>query len=455
MLSFSHALLKRHEVRAPSYTSYPGLDQFKQAFGPRHYAQALEHRRQSVLTRLKPLAVYVHLPFCENLCFFCNRFKIVTKRYSKTLAYLELIEQELKLQIEHLGHKPKVSQLHLSGGTPTYLHTAELERLVTMLKSYTTFTPEVEMSLDVDPRTVNQDTLGALRDMGFGRLNFFVQDCDAGVQRAVHRLQDFDAIHALFEQSRLLGFESCGLELLYGLPKQTQKSFAATLARVVALSAERVILTPYRHQPETFAPQRKIKEQDLPSSHWTMECFNTALTTLLKVGYDYIGLDLFAKKSDPLSLAKRQGRLHRNFLGFSAQPNTDLMGLGMSGIGAIGSTYSQNATTLEEYSMFLERKQLPVVKGLMLTRDDLIRKSVIMGLMCQGHLSYESIELAYFIDFPSYFAQELQELQHLEEEGLVQLTAKSLDVTELGSVLVRSIASVFDRYWTAAHSSHL
>ena len=176
---------------------------------------------------------------------------------------------------------------------------------------------------------------------------------------------------------------------------------------------------------------------------------------MLKVGYDYIGLDLFAKKSDPLSLAKRQGRLHRNFLGFSAQPNTDLMGLGMSGIGAIGSTYSQNATTLEEYSMFLERKQLPVVKGLMLTRDDLIRKSVIMGLMCQGHLSYESIELAYFIDFPSYFAQELQQLQHLEEEGLVQLTAKSLDVTELGSVLVRSIASVFDRYWTAAHSSHL
>ena len=454
MLSFSHALLERFETQAPSYQSYPSVEQFQHAFGPRHYAQALEHRHQSVLTRIKPLAIYVHLPFCANLCYFCNRHKIVTKRYSKTLSYLELIEQELKLQVEHLGHTPKVSQLHLSGGTPTYLHACELANLISILKSYTHFAPDIEMSMDIDPRSVNPESLGALREMGFWRLNYAVQDCTPRVQRAVHRVLDFESLFTQFQASRAMGFRNFSLEILYGLPKQTLKSFEATLAQVLELSPERVTLTHYKHQPDLYSPQRKINPKNLPSNQSITACNLLAQSALSKAGYEYIGLDVFSKKSDPLYLAKRQGRLYRNFLGFCDQPNTDLMALGMSGIGAMGSTYSQNATTLEEYSLFLKRKQLPVVKGLKLSRDDLLRKSVIMGLMCQGHLSYEDIEMAYFIDFSAYFAQELQQLKRLQERGLVQLTPKSMDVTELGSVLVRTIASVFDRYWTPSMPSH-
>ncbi len=452
MLSFPQDLLERYEAQAPNYISYPGLDQFKTGFGPRHYAQALEHRRQSVLRRLKPLSVYVHLPFCENLCLFCNRNKIVTKRYSKSVAYLELIDQELKLQIEHLGEKPNVSQLHLTGGSPTYLHDSELERLVTILQSQMTFTPSVDMSLDIDPRTINFDSLVTLHQLGFTRLNFCVQDCDISVQRAVHRLQDLDAIKTLVGHSRVLGFKCCSLELLYGLPKQTQQSFEATLACVIDIAADRVTLCAYRHQPERYPSQRQIKEQDLPSSDVVLQFFNTAHTLLIRAGYEYIGLDLFSKKSDPLHVAKMRGSLHRNFLGFSAQPNTDLMALGMSGVGSIGTTYSQNATTLEEYRLFLDRKQLPVVKGLALGRDDLARKSIIMGLMCQGHVSFDAIEEAYLINFQTYFGHEMQQLKHLEAQGLLQLTIKSLDVTELGHVLVRTIASVFDRYWTPAQT---
>ena len=453
MLSLSQALLEHYDAQAPTYQTYPGFEQFKQAFGPRHYAQALEHRRQSVLTRLKPLSIYVHLPFCEKLCYFCNRDKIVTKRYSKTLAYLELIEQELKLQVEHLGGKPKISQLHLTGGTPTYMHESELESLDTILKSYTVFTPNIDMSLDIDPRTINNHGLAALHHLGFKRLNFGVQDCDVSVQRAVHRLQDFDAIQGLIEHSRVLGFECCSLELLYGLPKQTQRSFEATLSRVLELDSDRVKLTLYRHQPEHFSPQNKIKAQDLPSKLLALKLFNTALTTLNQAGYEYIGLDLFAKDGDPLSVAKRRGSLSRNFLGFGHQPHTDLMALGMSGVGSMGSTYSQNATTLEEYRLFLERKQLPVVKGCALSRDDLLRKSIIMTLMCQGHVSFDAIDEAYLIDFDAYFAQEMKQLRRLEAEGLVKLSAKSLDVTELGRILVRTIAAVFDRYWTPGLSS--
>ncbi len=439
-------LLRRYDVSGPRYTSYPTADRFVEAFTAEDYALALTQRRSGAAALALPLSLYIHIPFCESLCYYCACNKIITKHHDKAAEYLRYLSREVDLHTQHIGSGQVVSQLHLGGGTPTFLSDNELRELMTMLRRNFTFTPGGEYSIEVDPRTVDAQRLDTLAELGFNRLSFGVQDFDPAVQKAVHRVQPAEQVFALVEAARARGFESINVDLIYGLPKQSPESFDRTLAQVAELRPDRIALYAYAHLPERFKPQRRIAIVELPTGGSKISMLSRSLKAFRDAGYVYVGMDHFALPEDSLAVAKRQGRLHRNFQGYSTQPDCDLIALGVSSIGRIGATYSQNAKTLEEYYDALDNGQFPVVRGLALSRDDLVRRAVIMALMCQGQVQFESINLAYLVDFSIYFAKELEALQLLQEQGMVTVDAQSIQVTDQGWFFVRAVAMVFDRY---------
>jgi len=437
-------MLQKFDVSGPRYTSYPTADRFVEAFTEESYKQALAQRRVGGMAL--PLSIYVHIPFCESLCFFCACNKIVTKHHERSAEYLGYLSREIDLHVAHLGVGQTISQLHLGGGSPTFFSDDELSELMSMIKRSFVLAPGGEYSIEVDPRTVNDKRLAHLSTLGFNRLSFGVQDFDEEVQKAVHRIQPAEQVFSLVETARRLKFESVNVDLIYGLPKQTPESFSRTLAQIVELRPDRIALYAYAHLPERFKPQRRISEYELPAAPAKIAMLADALSAFLKAGYVYVGMDHFALPDDALAIAKRQGRLHRNFQGYSTQPDCDLISLGVSAIGRVGATYSQNAKTIEEYYDYLNQGRFPVVRGLALTRDDLVRRAVIMALMCQGELQYESINLAYLIDFKTYFANELEALKALEGTGMVVLEDSGIQVTDTGWFFVRAVAMLFDRY---------
>lgn len=440
----SDELLRCFDVPGPRYTSYPTADRFVEAFTEHDYTQALGQRRAGSMAL--PLSLYVHIPFCESVCYYCACNKVITRHHDRAAQYLRYLAREVELQVAHFGAGQGVSQLHLGGGTPTFLSDAELEDLMSMLRRHFTLAPGGEYSIEVDPRTVTEERLRTLARLGFNRLSFGVQDFDPAVQKAVHRVQPAEQVFALVEAARRIGFESINVDLIYGLPLQTPESFARTLAQVNALRPDRIALYAYAHLPSRFKPQRRIVAAELPSPGDKLSMLSASLDALLGEGYVYVGMDHFALPNDALAVAKRQGRLHRNFQGYSTQPDCDLIGLGVSAIGRIGATYSQNAKTLAEYGDLLDQGRLPIVRGLALTRDDLLRRAVIMSLMCQGEVQFESIELGHLIDFRRYFERELAMLQAMAEQGLVTINSTGIEVTEAGWFLVRAIAMVFDKH---------
>lgn len=439
-------LLKRFDVPGPRYTSYPTADRFVDAHGESQYVQALNLRGHSARAHAVPLSLYVHIPFCESLCYYCACNKIITGNYERALKYLASLKQEISLLLPHLGQGQAVSQLHFGGGTPTFFKDAELKDLMDTLKTAFQFQPGGEYAIEVDPRTVDTDRLQTLFDLGFNRLSLGVQDFDHQVQVAVHRVQTSEQVSSLMTEARRMGFESINLDLIYGLPMQSESSWATTLQTVVALKPDRVALYGYAHLPARFKPQRHIDVNTLPNANTKTAMLAMALEALQAAGYVYIGMDHFALPNDPLSVAKRQGRLHRNFQGYSTQPDCDLVSLGVSSIGSIGASYVQNAKNLEDYQDLLDQGRLPVERGISLSRDDLARRSIIMALMCQGHVDFESVELAHLLDFQQCFAKELAQMQVLAEQGLIELTDHAIHVTELGWYFVRAVAMVFDRY---------
>ena len=442
----SPELLRRYDVAGPRYTSYPTADRFVEAFGESDYVQALSQRRLGVGSKLYPLSLYVHIPFCESLCYYCACNKIISKHHERGAEYLRYVTREVELNVAHLGAGQTVSQLHLGGGSPTFLSDDELQDLMAMLRRNFVFSPGGEYALEVDPRTVTPERLKRLRTLGFNRLSFGVQDFEPAVQKAVHRIQPAAQVFDLVQSSRDLGFESINVDLIYGLPMQTPETFERTLAQVVKLRPDRIALYAYAHLPERFKPQRRIHTPELPPASAKLAMLASAMRVLLAAGYVYVGMDHFALATDALAIAKRQGRLHRNFQGYSTQPDCDLVALGVSSIGRVGSTFSQNVKTLEAYYDLLDQGRLPVERGLAMSRDDGVRQSVIMALMCQGHVLFESIELAHLIDFQAYFAHELEALRHMQTQGLVALDASGIQVTELGWYFVRGVAMVFDQY---------
>jgi len=445
-------LITRLDVAGPRYTSYPTADRFVEAFGAEQYQQALEQRAAGmggIGGAAAPLSVYVHIPFCESVCYYCACNKVVTRNKERAEQYLQALFREIDLHVGHMGHGQALSQLHLGGGTPTFLNDEQIETLLLKLQSAFRFVPGGEFSIEVDPRTVDPARLGRLWAMGFNRISLGVQDFDPEVQQAVHREQPFDAVADLMDSAREIGFESINMDLIYGLPRQTPESFARTLDQVTALRPERIALYAYAHLPQRFKPQRRIDARLLPEPSDKVGMLAAAIDHFRQAGYDYIGMDHFALPHDALAVAKRQGRLHRNFQGYSTHADCDLIGLGVSAIGRVGAHYSQNAKTLDDYYDALRRGAFPTVRGLSLTRDDVLRRAVIMAIMCQGRVDIESIELAYLVDFRRYFADELEQLEPLVDKGLLAFENDGLRVTPLGWYFVRAIAMVFDRHLQA------
>ena len=437
-------LLRRHDVAGPRYTSYPTADRFVEAHQGAQHLQALRQRGHG-----QPLSVYVHIPFCEQLCYYCACNKVITKHHERAAPYLTALDAEMDLVVDALGGPAPASQLHLGGGSPTFLTDDELSALMVSLRKRFKLLPGAELSVEVDPRTVDAVRLAHLRALGFNRLSFGVQDFDPAVQKAVHRVQPLEQVAALMQSARELGFSSTNVDLIYGLPLQTPASFARTIAQVAGLRPDRIAMYAYAHLPQHFKPQRRIVAELLPPAGDKLAMLSSAISALLGEGYTYIGMDHFALPDDPLAVAKRQGLLHRNFQGYSTQPDCDLVGLGVSAISRIGATYAQNAKTIAEYEDALRQHQLPVQRGLPLTRDDLLRRAVIMALMCQGRLEFESIAASYLVDVQRYFAPELERLAQLEAQGLVVLEPGAIQVTPLGWYFVRGVAMVFDRYLQA------
>ncbi len=436
--------LQRFDMAGPRYTSYPTADRFVEAFGEEAYRAALTQRRAAFSQA--PLSVYVHIPFCESLCYYCACNKIITKHHHRAKPYLDYLQREVALHTEVLGKRQKISQLHLGGGSPTFLRADELRALMGMLRDNFEVQAGAELSIEVDPRTASPDLLETLHALGFNRLSLGVQDYDPEVQLAVHRVQSPELVQTLLNAARQRGFDSVNFDLIYGLPKQTLASFERTISQVVEQRPDRIAVYAYAHLPARFKPQRRIHAQDLPAPADKLHMLMAAQQRLLAAGYVYIGMDHFALPNDDLAVAQRRGRLHRNFQGYSTQPDCDLLALGVSAIGRMGATYHQNAKTLDEYYDALDHGRLPVVRGLALTRDDVVRRAVIMALMCQGQLQFEDINQAYLMDFKRYFAREWDALAELEEAGLVHTDMQGVTVTPAGRFLVRAVAMVFDRY---------
>ena len=442
-------LLTRFDVPGPRYTSYPTADRFVEAFGEDDYVLALQQRKQGSGGVSLPLSLYVHIPFCESLCYYCACNKIITKHPERAEVYLRYLHREVELHTAQCGTGQIVSQLHLGGGTPTFLSDEGLRNLMDMLRRNFTLAPGGEYSIEVDPRTVDADRLAFLAELGFNRLSFGVQDFDPEVQQAVHRIQPTEQVFALVAAARQIGFESINVDLIYGLPRQTPESFDRTLAQVAELRPDRIALYAYAHLPERFKPQRRIVSADLPGASAKVSMLARSLDSFSQAGYVYVGMDHFALPDDALAIAKRQGRLHRNFQGYSTQPDCDLIALGVSAIGRVGATYSQNAKNLDEYYDLLDQGRLPIVRGLALSRDDLVRRAVIMALMCQGELLFEPLEQSWLIDFEDYFSVELERLREMETQGLVRMNNEGVTVTPMGWYFVRGIAMVFDKYLQA------
>jgi oxygen-independent coproporphyrinogen III oxidase len=448
-LQVDAGLLRKFNISGPRYTSYPTADRFVEAFDEATYRSWLAKRNVGGMTR--SLALYVHLPFCDTICYYCGCNKIVTKDHGRSAKYLKYLGREIRMQSAELGGRRRVTQMHWGGGTPTFLSEVELGELMQMVRESFELDPHGEYSIEVDPRKVGAEKVALLGELGMNRISVGVQDFNPEVQRAVNRIQSVEETTNVIDAARKYGFKSVNIDLIYGLPKQTLSGFSATLAQVIACSPDRIALYNYAHLPTVFKPQRRILEADLPQPEVKLQLMISAIETLLDAGYVYIGFDHFSKPDDDLAVAQRQGRLYRNFQGYSTYGDCDLIGLGVSSIGKIGPTYSQNVRTLEEYYDRLDSGMLPVMRGIEVTADDLVRRAVIQALSCHFELSMEAIGIAHLIDFRSYFATELAQLREYAKDGLVEFDGDWIVVTPRGRLLVRILCMVFDKYLRQAN----
>jgi oxygen-independent coproporphyrinogen III oxidase len=442
--SFDPDLIARHHRDGPRYTSYPTADRFAEAFNAESYGRQLARRRFE--TPARPWSLYVHLPFCATVCYYCGCNKIATRDASRASGYVDYLLREVAMHADQLGDDRRLAQVHWGGGTPTFLPFEQMRRLMLALRSQFDLLEEAEVAIEVDPRTVDAAGVEELGSLGFNRMSIGVQDFDPDVQAAVNRIQSEAQTLAVMMAARKAGFRSLNVDLIYGLPRQSSSSFERTLDRVIAAEPDRIALYSYAHLPQTFKPQRRIDEAQLPSPQAKLQIFATAIRRLTEAGFVYIGMDHFAKPDDELAVAQREGRLQRNFQGYSTRADCDLIALGVSGIGAVGASYYQNQRQLTDYCNAIDRGVLPIMRGFELTPDDLLRRAVIHNLMCHFALSMEAVETAHRIDFEPYFRQEVKEMERLACDGLVELRDRSIVVTPLGRFLVRNICMVFDRY---------
>ena len=433
------SLIQKYNYSGPRYTSYPTALEFNQDYDEKAFISATQRYPD------RPLSLYVHIPFCHKLCYFCGCNKLVTRQKHKADEYLKVIEKEIVQRAELLKNRT-VTQMHWGGGTPTYLDKAQVSHLVGLLKQHFHFADDVEMSIEIDPREIELDMIDHLRHEGFNRLSMGVQDFNKEVQVLVNREQDEDFIFALINRAKETGFTSTSIDLIYGLPKQTPESFAFTLKKVAELSPDRLSVFNYAHLPNLFAAQRKIKDEDLPSAEQKLDILQETIATLTSGGYQFIGMDHFARPQDELAVAQREGVLHRNFQGYTTQGDCDLLGLGVSAISMLGDNYAQNQKDLKTYYAQVEEQGHALWRGLVLTDDDCLRRDVIKLLICNFQLNYSQIEGMYPINFKTHFAEDLALLKPMADDGLVEINDAGIKVTPQGRLLIRNICMCFDVY---------
>ncbi|MEJ2360726.1 MAG: oxygen-independent coproporphyrinogen III oxidase [Gammaproteobacteria bacterium] len=443
-LEFDQELIQRYDTSGPRYTSYPTAAQFTTDF------RDADYRRQIALSNEagRPLSLYFHIPFCDTICFYCACNKVVTKNRARAQPYLENVYKELALQAPLFEQGRTVEQLHWGGGTPTFISHDQMRELMQATRAHFNLRDDDqgEFSIEVDPREADAETIALLRELGFNRLSLGVQDFDPQVQKAVNRLQSIEQTTEVLNAARASGFHSVSVDLIYGLPHQSVASFHDTLQTVLALSPDRLSIFNYAHLPDLFKTQRQIHAEDLPAPATKLAILQDSITTLTAAGYVYIGMDHFAKPEDELAQAQSSGKLYRNFQGYSTHADCDLVGFGATSIGKVHDCYSQNLRTLDEYGQALAEDRLPVFRGITLDQDDKLRRDIITRLICHFSLDITAVEQAYGIHFAQYFANALEQLQAMADDGLLQLDPQRIVVSPRGSLLIRNICMVFDKY---------
>jgi len=437
------ALIERFGGRGPRYTSYPTADRFSPSFDPARYTQALLERAGR---RRAALGLYLHIPFCRTICYYCGCNKIGTRHQEKSAQYVTALQREIDLVTTLIGRGQRLSHLHFGGGTPTFMLDEEFAQLFDTIGSRFELAEDGEYSIEVDPRTVTPKRLWTLRALGLNRISLGIQDFDHEVQVAVNRVQSYEDTRALIGAGREAGFHSINVDLIYGLPKQTVESFQRTLELTIEAAPDRVALYHYAHLPQLFKPQRRIHEAELPSAETRAQIFDLAVRLFRAAGYMYLGLDHFARADDELAIAQREGRLHRNFQGYCSHDAGDLIALGVSSISAVGDVYAQNEKSLEGYYARLMQGELPIIRGLSLGYDDFVRRDVIQSLMCNFRVWWPEIEARHGIVASQYFADAIAELQPMHEAGAIHIQPDGIEVMPRGRLLVRAVAMAFDRY---------
>ena len=436
---WDQTVLDKYNYSGPRYTSYPTALEFHEAFTVADYDMACAAYPD------RPLSLYIHIPFCHKLCYYCGCNKVITRHAHKADEYLDVLEAEIRTRASLLQGR-RVTQLHFGGGTPTFLTKTQISRVMAILRGEFYFEPTAEISIEVDPREIELDVLDHLRGEGFNRLSIGVQDFNKEVQKLVNREQDEDFIIAMVKRAQELGFRSTNLDLIYGLPKQTKDSFAETLKQVLEMKPGRLSVFNYAHMPQLFAAQRKIKDEDLPLPAEKMNILQDTIATLTGAGYQFIGMDHFALPEDELAVAQREGILHRNFQGYTTQGECDLVGFGVSAISMIGDSYAQNQKELKKYYAQVNEQRHALWKGVALDNDDLIRREVIKQLICNFKLDKKFIEREFKLDFNRYFAHDMELLQTFINDELVTVDDNEIQVTLRGRLLIRNICMCFDKY---------
>lgn len=447
-IKWNDELIRRYDLAGPRYTSYPTAPQFHEGFAPAELDTAISRSNASG----RPLSLYVHIPFCDTVCYYCACNKIITANKKRAAPYLERLHRELAMQAPHFDRDRIVQQLHWGGGTPTYISDDEKRQLMQAIGRHFNLLDDDsgEYSIEIHPGGLGPDTIGLLRELGFNRLSMGIQDFDPKVQKAVNRFNSVEEVTTLVEASRGEGFHSISMDLIYGLPHQSLQTIAATLDQVIELSPDRLSLFNYAHLPHLFKTQRQIDAGALPEPQEKLQMLHYAIDRLCEAGYVYIGMDHFAKPDDALTIAQQNGELQRNFQGYATHGNCDLVAFGVSAISAIDNVFVQNHKAIDDYHHALDNNQLPLSRGFTLSPDDQLRQRVINRLICHFQLDFTAIEQEFGIDFAQYFAPELATLEEMAADGLLSLDSNGLKVSDQGRLLIRRICMAFDAYLNKA-----
>jgi len=444
---FDPVLLRRHDTPGPRYTSYPTAPQFSPEFGERELRLVAARSNGDPIPR--PLSLYLHVPFCTSPCFYCGCNRIITRQQARAETYLVRLYREIALVSALFDRDREVEQIHFGGGTPNFLEATQIAEVMDVLHRHFSFAraPRLDCSIELDPRFVTPDDVGALARAGFNRASLGVQDFDPDVQQAVNRVQGVKETLAIIEACRQHGMRSVNVDLIHGLPRQTLAGFAKTLDVTLGARPDRLAIYSYTHLPQLFRPQRQIRAEELPAPEVKLALLQCAIEKLGEAGYVYIGMDHFALPEDELAQAQSRGEMHRNFMGYTTHAESDLIGLGVSAISHIGASFSQNPREISDWEAAIDHNRLPVWRGLHLSGDDIIRADVIQRLMCHGTLDFSFIEQKYNIKFADYFANELERLVPLQSDGLVEVLPHGIRSSPCGRLLLRIIARCFDRYF--------